>query len=101
MNAADMPRGSSIWGYKIVRRKCGSSSKATWGGQSFAYYDGGFVADDEEVIDCPTATKMHDYSGGFGSPGEDVWWQEPGGQAITDEQVDELVAAGAQVRLGS
>jgi hypothetical protein len=96
MDAASMPTGSCIWGYKIVKAKNGSSDEAAFGARSFLYFDGNHVSDDEVVIDFPTATKLPAVPGS----GQDyIWLQEPGGQKLTDEQVDEIIASGAEYRL--
>jgi len=89
MRAAEMPSGSAVWGYKTIRRTSGSSPAAAFGARAFLYRDGDFVADDEEVIDYASVTKLPTPDGGV------MWLQEPGGQVVTDEQVDVLVASGA------
>jgi len=104
MRVADLPCGTTISGYKIVRRKyeehevvghtVGNSQETAIGGRSFLYL-GGHVAADEEIIDFATCTKMRSCDDEF------VWLQEPGGQCLSDEQVDELIATGARVRVGS
>lgn len=103
MRASDMPYGTTISDYKIVRRTheeheavghtTGSRRETAIGGRSSLYL-GGHVAADEEVIDFPTVTKMTNCDSQF------VWLQEPGGQTLTDDQVDDIVASGATVRLG-
>lgn len=87
-----MPTGTAVFGYKTVRRTSGSSPDAAFGARSFLYRDGDFVGADEEVIDFASVTKLPTPAGGT------IWLQEPGGQAITDDQVDVLIAAGAEWR---
>jgi hypothetical protein len=96
-----MPRGSSIWGYKVIKSTVAETPGATMGSRSFLYRDGDLVADDEKVIDFASALKMHDYTGGWGRQGEDVWIQEPGGQPLSDDQVDVILASGAEYSLNS
>jgi hypothetical protein len=90
VNAVDMPRGTAVWGYKTVRSRTGRSDVTAIGARSYLYFDGGFVGDDEQVIDFASVTKLPTPSGGL------IWLQEPGGQTLTDAQVDEILASGAQ-----
>jgi hypothetical protein len=93
MQAKDMPYGTTIGDYEIVRRKreahdqvghtVGGHSEPVYGARSSLYL-GGFVADDEEVIDFPTVTKLRN-APGLGDGGEFFWIQEPGGQILIDE----------------
>ncbi len=92
MRAFEMPTGSAVWDYKTIRRTSGSSPDAAFGARAFLYRDGDFVSDDEEVIDYASVTKLPTPDGGT------MWLQEPGGQTISDEQVDVLIAAGASWR---
>jgi hypothetical protein len=72
MQAKDMPYGTTIGDYEIVRRKreahdqvghtVGGHSEPVYGARSSLYL-GGFVADDEEVIDFPTVTKLRNAPG--------------------------------------
>lgn len=94
MRAAEMPTGSAVFGYKTIRRTSGSSREAAIGARSFLYRDGDYVAGDEEVIDYASVTKLPTRASGT------IWLQEPGGQQITDEQVDVLIAYGAKWRVG-
>jgi hypothetical protein len=99
-----MPHGSAVYDYKIVRRKnedhavightVGDSHRPAIGARSFLYL-GGPVAPDEEIIDRPICTKGRTYEG------DPIWLQEPGGQILSNEQVDEIIATGATVREGS
>jgi hypothetical protein len=92
MRAVDMPTGSAVWGYKTIRRTSGSSPDVAIGARAFLYRDGDFVANDEEIIDYASVTKLPTSDGGS------MWLQEPGGQQVTHEQVDVLIASGASWR---